>query len=61
MPASIFISVVLPLPFSPSRERISPRLISREISSLATTLPNRFVMCRSSMAVVCSKQIILSF
>ena len=35
--------MVLPLPFSPSRERISPRLISREISSLATTLPNRFV------------------
>ena len=44
MPEIMFISVVLPLPFSPSSDRISPRHTSRLTSWLATTEPNRFVM-----------------
>ena len=44
MPEIMFIRVVFPLPFSPSRERISPRRTSRSIPSLATTLPNRLVI-----------------
>src|SRR6516165_11901858 len=47
-PYSTFISVVLPAPFSPSRARISPGWMTRSMWSLATRLPKRFVMPRSS-------------
>ena len=50
MPEIMFISVVLPLPFSPSIASISPLRTDRLILSLATTLPNRLEMFRSSMA-----------
>ena len=53
----MFIRVVLPLPFSPSRERISPLSRVKSMASLATTLPKRLVMCRSSMAWTGSKAI----
>ena len=56
----MFIRVVLPLPFSPSRDKISPRLISREMLSLAVTLPNRLVMFRNWTAATVSKKTILS-
>src|SRR5215217_8771641 len=41
-------SVLLPAPFSPSRAWISPGSTVREIRSLATSVPNRLVMSRSS-------------
>src|SRR5580693_2288218 len=44
----MFISVVLPAPFSPSKPRISPGETLRSMWSLATRLPKRFVMPRSS-------------
>src|SRR5215475_6466517 len=44
----MFIRVVLPAPFSPSRARISPGSTVRSIWSLATRLPNRLVMPVSS-------------
>src|SRR3984957_8467122 len=44
----MFISVVLPAPFSPSRPPISPGATLRSMWSLATRLPKRFVMPRSS-------------
>jgi len=50
IPESMFIRVVFPLPFSPSRQSISPLLILRLISSLATTEPNVFLMFFSSIA-----------
>src|SRR5215211_6446408 len=37
----MFISVVLPAPFSPSSARISPRRSSRSMPWLATSAPNR--------------------
>src|SRR3954451_13991154 len=40
----MFMSVVLPAPFSPSRPWISPRLIARVMSEFAVRRPNRFVM-----------------
>ena len=60
MPEIMFIRVVLPLPFSPSRERICPRSRVRSMASLATTFPNRLVMCLSSIAWTVSKAVILS-
>ena len=54
MPESMFIRVVLPLPFSPSRERISPRCSSRDTLSLATTSPKVLVSSFSWMAQVFS-------
>src|SRR3712207_6237237 len=39
----MFISVVFPAPFSPSRARISPWWMSRSMASLATRAPKRFV------------------
>src|SRR4051794_26936533 len=45
----MFISVVLPAPFSPSRPRISPRPSARSIPSLAETPPKLFEMPRISM------------
>jgi len=62
MPESMFISVVLPLPFSPSRDRISPSYRSRFTSLLAMTLlPNRLVMFSILIAHFFSKAVILSF
>ena len=62
MPESIFISVVLPLPFSPSRDRISPSYSSRFTSLFAMTLlPNRLVMFSILIAHFFSKAVILSF
>src|ERR1044072_2674327 len=40
----MFISVVLPAPFSPSSARISPRRSSRSIASFATKAPKRLPM-----------------
>ena len=54
MPDSMFMSVVFPLPFSPSTERISPFRTSRLTFSLATTLPKRFVTPRISTAIAFS-------
>src|SRR5690606_5308024 len=42
----------LPAPFSPSSPSTSPARIVRFTSELATTLPNRLVMPRSSMSTV---------
>src|SRR4051812_30984323 len=39
----MFISVVLPAPFSPRSARISPRCRERSMASLATSAPKRFV------------------
>ena len=50
MPEIMFISVVLPLPFSPRMARISPERIVKLIESFAITFPNRLVMFFSSMA-----------
>src|SRR5680860_51872 len=47
-PYSTFISVLLPAPFSPSRQWISPGSTTRSMWSLATSEPNRFVTPRSS-------------
>src|ERR1700741_425870 len=47
-PDRMFMSVVLPAPFSPSRPRTLPRSAAIEILSLARTPGNRFVMSRSS-------------
>ena len=58
MPESMFIRVVLPLPFSPSRDKISPLCSSRLIDLFATTCPKRLVMFLSSIAF--AKQVILS-
>ena len=61
MPESMFMRVVLPLPFSPSRDRISPLCSSKLMSLLATTLPKRLVMCSILMAFLTgSKAVILS-
>ena len=49
-PYRMFMSVVLPAPFSPSRAWISPGRTSRSIESLATTPGYRFVMPRISSA-----------
>src|SRR5262245_4926013 len=45
----MFISVVLPAPFSPRRPRISPRSRTRSMSALARTRPKLFEMPRISM------------
>jgi hypothetical protein len=37
--------VVFPAPFGPSNPRISPGLMSNEISLTATNSPNRFTKC----------------
>ena len=58
MPESMFIRVVLPLPFSPSKDKISPSCSSRLIDLFATTCPKRLVMFLSSIAF--AKQVILS-
>ncbi|MPM21458.1 hypothetical protein SDC9_67902 [bioreactor metagenome] len=50
MPDSIFINVVLPEPFSPSKARISPYLIVRFMLLFATTLPKVLVIPFSSIA-----------
>ena len=50
MPESMFISVVLPDPFSPKRARISPFFRVKFTSLLATTLPKVLVIPRISMA-----------
>src|SRR5512133_2475548 len=50
-PYSTFISVVFPAPFSPSRQWISPGVMSRSIESLATSSPNRLVIPRSRSPV----------
>ena len=42
-PASMRISVVLPQPEGPRRQKNSPRKMSRERSSTATASPKRFV------------------
>src|SRR5580692_5312022 len=47
-PYSTFIRVVLPAPFSPSNALISPGWTTRSMWSLATRLPNRLVIPRSS-------------
>ena len=47
-PDRMFIRVVLPAPFSPSRPRTSPRSAEIEIRSLARTPGNRLVMSLSS-------------
>ncbi len=44
----MFISVVLPAPFSPSKAWMVPVLTDRSMWSLATRLPKRFVMPCSS-------------
>ena len=44
----MFIRVVLPAPFSPSRPSTSPRSAEIEIRSLASTPGKRFVMSLSS-------------
>src|SRR5271165_3023256 len=44
----MFISVVLPAPFSPSRAWMVPGTMERSMWSLATRLPKRFVMPCSS-------------
>ena len=49
MPASMFISDVLPLPFSPSTLKISPRRTVKSTFSLATTEPKCLVMPRISI------------
>ena len=41
-------SVLLPAPFSPSRQWISPASMVRSMSSFAVKSPKRFVMPRSS-------------
>src|SRR4029453_2172878 len=46
-PNSTFIRVVLPAPFSPSRQWISPGVMSRSMESLATRSPNLLVIPRS--------------
>ena len=48
----MFISVVLPAPFSPSSPRISPGATARSTLSFARTGPKRFVMPRSSTSGV---------
>ena len=50
IPESIFISVVLPEPFSPRRARISPDFTVRLTPLFATTLPKVLVMPLISMA-----------
>ena len=50
MPESMFMSVVLPEPFSPSRASISPLYIFSQHLSLASTLPKRLVMSRIATA-----------
>ena len=47
-PYSMFISVDLPAPFSPSRQWISPGSTVRSMASLAVKPPNRFVRPRIS-------------
>src|SRR5690606_35642393 len=47
-------SVVLPAPFSPTRQWISPRRAVRSIPSQARTPGNRLVIPRSSSSVVTS-------
>src|SRR4051794_29323677 len=49
----MFMSVVLPAPFSPSIPRTLPRSAEIEIRSLARTPGNRFVMSRSSSRIRC--------
>src|SRR4029450_5001512 len=44
----MFISVLLPAPFSPSRQWISAGSITRSMASLATSEPNRLVSPASS-------------
>ena len=44
MPESIFIRVVLPLPFSPKRDRISPLRMSKETFLFAVIVPKCLVM-----------------
>src|SRR6185295_4727876 len=44
-PSSIWIVVVFPAPFGPSKPRISPGLMSNEISLTAMDSPNRFTRC----------------
>ena len=45
-------SVDLPAPFSPSRQWISPGSTTRSMWSLATRVPNRLVIPRSSSFMV---------
>src|SRR5690606_7694713 len=49
-PVRIFMSVLLPAPFCPSRPWISPRWTLRQTLSHATTGPNRLVISVSSTA-----------
>src|SRR6266550_835441 len=50
-PDRMFMSVVLPAPFSPSMPRTLPRSAEIEMWSLARTPGNRFVMSRSSSRI----------
>src|ERR1700746_3508003 len=47
-PAMIFISVLLPAPFSPTRPWISPGESAKSIPRRASTPPKAFVICVSS-------------
>ena len=51
---SIFIVVVLPQPFDPTKPKISPRRIRKLTSSTATKSPKRIVRSLASMAVISS-------
>src|SRR5262245_51817365 len=53
----MFISVVLPAPFSPSSPTTSPRRTSKVMPSLATSGPNRLVMPVSRRTVSLSDAI----
>ena len=50
MPEIMFISVVLPLPFSPKSARISPFFSVRLMSRFAMTEPKLLLICLSSSA-----------
>jgi hypothetical protein len=49
MPARIFISVLLPAPFSPTTACNSPGWTSKETSRRATTPGKRLVTCSMAM------------
>src|SRR5262245_30830465 len=49
-PVSIFITVVLPLPFGPRKPKTSPYSTSRSTFSTAVKLPNRRVKLRVTIA-----------